>query len=158
MKFGKQFDFYKIPEWSEFYLDYISLKKLIKYLDKRRHKKRSKAIKKLKQIHIKDEEESNEEESSYLEHEHEQHSDPNISSGKEENVEVQKAKEIQLEKLPESEQIQYFITIYKQKVGVVEKFFLTKLSEFQASFENLKKKINVKRSMLGKNFQRTDSA
>ena len=70
MKFGKQFDFYKIPEWSEFYLDYISLKKLIKYLDKRRHKKRSKAIKKLKQIHIKDEEESNEEESSYLEHEH----------------------------------------------------------------------------------------
>ena len=158
MKFGKQFDFYKIPEWSEFYLDYISLKKLIKYLDKRRHKKRSKAIKKLKQIHIKDEEDSNEEESSYLEHEHEQHSESNISSGKEENVEVQKAKEIQLEKLPESEQIQYFITIYKQKVGVVEQFFLTKLSEFQASFENLKKKINVKRSMLGKNFQRTDSA
>ena len=53
MKFGKQFDFYKIPEWSEFYLDYISLKKLIKYLDKRRHKKRSKAIKKLSKFILK---------------------------------------------------------------------------------------------------------
>ena len=30
MKFGKQFDFHKIPEWSEYYLDYRLLKKILK--------------------------------------------------------------------------------------------------------------------------------
>ena len=30
MKFGKQYDFHKIPEWSEFYLDYTELKNILK--------------------------------------------------------------------------------------------------------------------------------
>ncbi len=30
MKFGKQYEFHKIPEWSENYFDYIELKKLLK--------------------------------------------------------------------------------------------------------------------------------
>jgi hypothetical protein len=30
MKFGKQYDFHKIPEWSEHYLDYEYLKKILK--------------------------------------------------------------------------------------------------------------------------------
>ena len=30
MKFAKQFEFHKIPEWSEHYLDYYNLKTLLK--------------------------------------------------------------------------------------------------------------------------------
>lgn len=35
MKFGVQFDFHKIPEWSEFYLNYKALKKLLKEMIKK---------------------------------------------------------------------------------------------------------------------------
>ena len=48
MKFGKQFEFYKIPEWSEFYFDYNGVKTVLKFIDIRRDKK--KQIKKLKKL------------------------------------------------------------------------------------------------------------
>ena len=48
MKFGKQFEFYKIPEWSEFYFDYSGIKTVIKFLDPRRKKK--KQLKKKREI------------------------------------------------------------------------------------------------------------
>ncbi len=51
MKFGNQFSFYKIPEWTEFYLDYTSLKMILKLLDNRKNKK--KRIKKIKKKNIK---------------------------------------------------------------------------------------------------------
>ena len=51
MKFGKQFEFYKIPEWSEFYFDYSGIKTVIKFLDPRRKKK--KQLKKLKSLKAK---------------------------------------------------------------------------------------------------------
>ena len=51
MKFGKQFEFYKIPEWSEFYFDYNGIKTVIKFLDPRRKKK--KQLKKLKTLKAK---------------------------------------------------------------------------------------------------------
>lgn len=35
MKFGNLFDFHKIPEWSEYYLNYKALKKLLKELIKK---------------------------------------------------------------------------------------------------------------------------
>lgn len=35
MKFGKQYDFHKIPEWAEHYFDYNSLKKLLKSFHKK---------------------------------------------------------------------------------------------------------------------------
>ena len=48
MKFGKQFAFYKIPEWSEFYFDYIGVKTVLKFIDPRRQKKNS--VKKKKKL------------------------------------------------------------------------------------------------------------
>jgi len=48
MKFGKQFIFYKIPEWSEFYFDYAAVKTILKFLDNRKNKK--KGLKKLKKL------------------------------------------------------------------------------------------------------------
>ena len=48
MKFGKQFEFYKIPEWSEFYFDYNGVKTVLKFIDIRQDKK--KQLKKLKKL------------------------------------------------------------------------------------------------------------
>ena len=48
MKFGKNFSFYKIPEYSEYYLDYYSLKLFLRFIDNRRSKKNG--LKKLKAL------------------------------------------------------------------------------------------------------------
>ena len=48
MKFGKKFEYYKIPEWAEHYFDYYSLKTLLKFIDNHRSKKRG--LKKLKTL------------------------------------------------------------------------------------------------------------
>ena len=48
MKFGKKFIYYQIPEWSEYYLDYFSIKTLLKFIDTRKSKKNS--ITKLKKL------------------------------------------------------------------------------------------------------------
>ena len=48
MKFGKQFAFYKIPEWSEYYFDYAAIKTILKFIDNRKNKK--KGLKKLKKL------------------------------------------------------------------------------------------------------------
>ena len=48
MKFGKNFSFYKIPEYSEYYFDYYSMKLFLKFIDNRRNKK--KGLKKLQSL------------------------------------------------------------------------------------------------------------
>jgi hypothetical protein len=48
MKFGKNFTFYKIPEYSEYYLDYYSMKLFLRFIDNRRNKK--KGLKKLQSL------------------------------------------------------------------------------------------------------------
>ena len=51
MKFGQQLELYKIPEFSEYYLDYIGIKIVLKFLDIRTLKK--KTLKKIKKIKAK---------------------------------------------------------------------------------------------------------
>ena len=41
MKFGKQLEFYKIPEWYENYFDYNGLKTVLKFLDNRPGKRKN---------------------------------------------------------------------------------------------------------------------
>ena len=48
MKFGKKFIHYQIPEWAEYYLDYFSLKTLLKFIDNRKIKRNG--VKKLKKL------------------------------------------------------------------------------------------------------------
>ena len=48
MKFGRQFELYKIPEWLEYYFDYKGIKLILKFLDNRRVK--SKKLKTLQMI------------------------------------------------------------------------------------------------------------
>ena len=39
MKFAKQLELYKIPEWYEYYYDYKGIKTVLKFLDNRPKKK-----------------------------------------------------------------------------------------------------------------------
>ena len=39
MKFGKQLEFHKIPEWSENYIDYRALKNMLKGFQIRNHRR-----------------------------------------------------------------------------------------------------------------------
>ena len=49
MKFGRQYDLYKIPEWLEYYFDYKGIKLVLKFLDNRPVKrKKLKALQMIK--------------------------------------------------------------------------------------------------------------
>ena len=49
MKFGKQYELYKIPEWFEYYFDYKGIKLILKFLDNRPVKrKKLKALQMIK--------------------------------------------------------------------------------------------------------------
>ena len=48
MKFGKQLETYKIPEWFEYYLDYNGIKTVLKFIDIRPSKRKKLKILKMK--------------------------------------------------------------------------------------------------------------
>ena len=147
MKFGKQFAFYKIPEWSEFYFDYISLKTVLKFIDPRRQKKNS--VKKMKKLKKKltmvsnykeNETTSNnlEETSKIIGHQYEHMNNKEI----EKNEIIRNAEDIS--KLSLEEKLKHFIKVYISKLKIVDEFFSSKLNEYYNSYRNLKKKINEK--------------
>ena len=153
MKFGKQFSFYKIPEWSEFYFDYIGVKTVLKFIDPRRKKKNSvKKIKKLKKkLTIKKDlksnytetisSNSNLEESSKIIDSHKEH--PNKKE-MDKNEVIKNSEDIS--NLSLEEKLNHFISFYKSKVKVVDEFFASKLNEYYNSYKNLKNKINEKKN------------
>ena len=141
MKFGKQFDFYKIPEWAEYYFDYRTLKKLIKYLDKRRNKK-NKASKKLEQLGVnehsdtEDEHGNNKDDESYF-------IENTIDNVEHSIVPIQR--KVKLSRYSETQQIEYFIDMFKRKMNIVEQFYNAKLDELNKSLRNLKRKFKDKK-------------
>ena len=173
MKFGKQFEFYKIPEWSEYYLDYQGIKTYMKFLDKRRLKK--KQLKKIKKIKAKLRKLSTQIENSNLSEEMNASNNidnlNNISTNqikidsKEENLLVAENKtfmrantiNIKTEKIMEAEDLSgysneeklaKFSAMYKQKIGAVNNFFMQKLEEYIQNLEKLKNKMKAKNKNL----------
>ena len=147
MKFGKQFAFYKIPEWSEFYFDYIGVKTVLKFIDPRRQKKNSvKKMKKLKKkltIIANNKENENasnniEETSKIIDHQYDHMNNKEI----EKNEIIRNAEDIS--KLSLEEKLKHFIQFYISKLKIVDEFFSSKLNEYYNSYKNLKKKINEK--------------
>ena len=148
MKFGKQFEFYKIPEWSEYYLDYQGIKTYIKFLDKRRLKK--KQLKKIKKIKAKLRKLSTQVENSISNMSEELNTSNNLNNisthqikndPKEENLLVEENKtfvransfNLKTEKIMEAEDLSgytdeeklaKFSIMYKQKIGAVNDFFI----------------------------------
>ena len=149
MKFGKQFSFYKIPEWSEFYFDYIGVKTVLKFIDPRRKKKNSvKKIKKLKKkLTIKQNYTENtipsnnfEESSKIIDYQKEHLNKKEI----EKNEVIKNSEDIS--KLSNDEKLKHFIKFYISKVKVIDEFFTSKLNEYYNSYKNLKNKINEKKN------------
>ena len=174
MKFGKQFEFYKIPEWSEYYLDYDGIKTVIKFLDKRRLKK--KQLKKIKKIKAKlrklstQIEESKSSDDNSLINTNQVNVEP-----KDENLLIPEKKtflrsnslSVKTEKIIEAEDLSgysneekltKFTKIYQKKIGAVNEFFMKKLEEFIQNFEKMKNKMNGQNNSLLKsesNLKRT---
>ena len=167
MKFGKQFEFYKIPEWSEYYLDYNGIKTVIKFLDKRRLKK--KQLKKIKTIKAKLRKLSSQTEDSNLSEDINTNTNNQIKDiSNDDNALVPENKTLlrsnslnmKTEKIMEAEDLSSFSNeeklsrfknIYKKKIGEVNDFFMKKLEEFEKNLEKLKNKMSDKNKNLFKN-------
>jgi len=169
MKFGKQLEFYKIPEWSEYYLDYNGIKTVIKFLDKRRLKKKQlKKIKKIKAKLRKFSSQSLDFKSIEVENnEINTNSNQVLIDTNDENLLVPETQKLQransinfkTEKIMEAEdlseysneeKLSRFLKIYKSKIGAVNEFFMKKLEEFIQNFDKLKDKIDAKNKALSK--------
>ncbi len=149
MKFGKQFIFYKIPEWSEFYFDYAAVKTILKFLDNRKNKKKGlKKLKKLKKRLSKiDPNEIALAVKNYyseLEKENQNENVNLIQNEKENNKKEELIKNIEdLSEYSNTEKLNYFINFYKSKVQIIEDFFMQKLNEYKSNLENLEQKIDL---------------
>ena len=166
MKFGKQFEFYKIPEWSEYYLDYNGIKTVIKFLDKRRLKK--KQLKKIKKIKAKlrkfsqNEESKDSEDMNNIINTNQIKIDLNDNNlllpesksffrANSFNTKTEKIMEAEdLSNYSNEEKLSRFSKIYKKKISEVNEFFMKKLEEFVQNLEKLKTKMNAKNKKLFK--------
>ena len=148
MKFGKQFAFYKIPEWSEYYFDYAAIKTILKFIDNRKNKK--KGLKKLKKLKkrlskIDPEEIAMAVKNYYNELKENQNENQNLI--KTNNKKEEMIKNIEdLSEYTNNQKLNYFIEFYKSKVKIVEDFFIQKINEYQSNLENLENKIDLNKS------------
>ena len=157
MKFGRQFEFYKIPEWYEYYYDYKTIKYVLNLLDIRpKKRKKLKSLLLLKKYFEKKKEMI----SSYhndLQRKDHLSSNSSLSSI---NIEVnqrEKLKEIKefnikkhrileaedLSMLPHEQKLKRFIVIYKSKLKFIDDFFSKKLQEYLEEIRKLDDKMDL---------------
>ena len=152
MKFGRQFELYKIPEYYEYYFDYKGIKLVLKFLDNRRDKrKKLKALQMIKKSY----------ERKYslnlpkplkLKKSVSSYTNDSISSieipvnNKKKHKLKMKKKILETEDLsilPNEQKLSRFIIIYKEKIKVIDDFFKMKLEDYISKFETLETKMNL---------------
>ena len=149
MKFGRQLETYKIPEWFEFYLDYNGLKTVLKFLDIRPTKR--KKLKILKMVKAKYEKKnriktggeqtkrrislSSESSSLILVNPHK------LKKYKSKKKRILEAEDLSM--LPDDQKKSKFILIFKDKLKVVDNFFNNKLEEFECELNRIDNKMNL---------------
>ena len=156
MKFGKQFEFYKIPEWYEFYYDYKGIKYVLNLLDIRPKKR-----KKLQSLLLL---------KNYFERKHSTYSQYNKnmrrqsiisqSSISSEDIPIylkereKEIKEFNIKKhrildaenlsiLPNEQKLTRFLAIYREKIKFVDDFFTRKLQEYFEEIKKIETKIDL---------------
>ena len=155
MKFGKQFEFYKIPEWYEYYYDYKGIKYVLNLLDIRpKKRKKLQSLLLLKNYYEK-------KNINYNNNKYRQSiiSTSSINSSvdipiyqKEREKEI---KEFNIKKnrilyaenlsmLPNEQKLNRFIIIYKEKIKVVDDFFRKKLDDYNEEIKKLESKMDLK--------------
>ena len=154
MKFGKQLEFYKIPEWYENYFDYNGLKTVLKFLDNRPGKR--KKLKKLKML-----------KSRYDKKEKDKLKQPNETQKRSMSVitiesfnssllkfDPHKLKKYKTKKkriiesqdlslLPDEQKISKFLILYKKNIKMIDEFFNNKLKEFIGEFNQIEYKMSL---------------
>jgi hypothetical protein len=151
MKFGKQFESYKIPEWFEYYFNYKGIKTVLKFLDNRpmKRKKLNKLkmmkAKILKKYEISKKIDGYKRRGSIF-------SNDSLTSGQiiikpKESKKIKMKKKrileaIDLSGLPDNLKISNFLHIYKDNINFIDQFFNSKLEEFTTELNNLENKMN----------------
>ena len=162
MKFGKQFEFYKIPEWYEYYYDYKTIRYVLNLLDIRpKKRKKLKALLLLKNYFEKKNNTMNSLYPNYSLHQRNLTSTSSLNSSLDiENIEInikkkeKQIKEFNLKKnrilqaenlsmLPNEQKLKRFICIYKEKVKFIDDFFTRKLEEYSEEIKKLESKIDL---------------
>ena len=154
MKFGKQFEFHKVPEWTDSYLDYYLLKNSIKLNSNREQlsinvikkdslkKTSSMSIKKSKTISNLTQIKNNYDHLKCLEEEIKDH----LIRKKSIDGYIKLKKENNTISINEEDEIKKFLFEYYNQIKHVEEFFNNKLQELNKDFEKLKKKMIDKKS------------
>ena len=153
MKFGRQFELYKIPEWLEYYFDYKGIKIILKFLDYRPVKR--KKLKALQMIKKNYERKYSSNIPKIEKIKRRVSSLTNVSSPSvDTHINVKESKKSKLKKkrileaedlslFPNEQKLSRFLIIYKEKIKVVDDFFKMKLEEYLSELNNLENKMNL---------------
>ena len=149
MKFGRQLETYKIPEWFEYYLDYNGLKTVLKFLDIRPAKR--KKLKILKMLKTKYDKKNKirpvgEQTKRRISLSSESSSLILINPNKLKKYKSKKKRILEsedLSMLPDDQKKSKYISIFKDKLKVVDGFFNNKLDEFEVELNRIDNKMNL---------------
>lgn len=152
MKFGRQFESYKIPEWFEYYFDYKGIKTVLKFLDNRPMKR--KKLNKLKMMKAKYQRkygasqgnDRNKRRISIVTNDSMNTTQIIINPKESKKIKMKKKRILEAEDLtglPDNLKISKFIQIFKDKINFIDQFFNSKLEEFITELNNLENKMNL---------------
>ena len=153
MKFGKQFELYKIPEWFEYYFDYEGIKLILKFLDIRPTKaKKLKTLQMVKKMYVRkftanlDKADIYKRRSSAITILTQNTGEIPVNTYKSKKSELKRKRILEAEDLsplPNEQKKSKFLVIYKGKIKLIDDFFNTKLEEYKAELNKLENKMNM---------------
>ena len=153
MKFGKQFELYKIPEWFEYYFDYKGIKLVLKFLDNRPVKKKKlKALQMIKRNYDRkyssniSPQDKLKRKMSSLTNESLNTINLQINSLESKKNRLKKKRILEAEDLsllPNDKKLERFLVIYRDKIKLIDDFFKVKLEEYISELNKLENKMNL---------------
>ena len=153
MKFGKQFELYKIPEWFEYYFDYEGIKLILKFLDIRPIKaKKLKSLQMVKKMYVRkftknlDKADLYRRQSSAITILTQNTGEIPVNTYKSKKSQLKRKRILEAEDLsplPNQQKKSKFLAIYKGKIKLVDDFFKLKLEEYIAELNKLENKMNM---------------
>jgi len=153
MKFGKQFELYKIPEWFEYYFDYEGIKLILKFLDIRPTKaKKLKTLQMVKKMYVRkftnnlDKADIYRRQSSAITIQSHITGEIPVNTYKSKKSQLKRKRILEAEDLsplPNKQKKSKFLVIYNGKIKLVDDFFKLKLEEYIDELNKLENKMNM---------------
>ena len=153
MKFGKQFELYKIPEWFEYYFDYEGIKLILKFLDIRPTKaKKLKTLQMVKKMYVRkftnnlDKADIYRRQSSAITIQSHITGEIPVNTYKSKKSQLKRKRILEAEDLsplPNKQKKSKFLIIYNGKIKLVDDFFKLKLEEYIDELNKLENKMNM---------------